>query len=87
MINRSCSAGGTCSICLVAATSSTCPMHMRSQHAPSCAYPGVEVGDWCEHDGECGTEQHLNNCPGGYDVYQRVNASIAVNAHRPIKRL
>ena len=46
------------------------------QHAPSCANLTVKIGDWCEGDGECGTLPHLNNCLGGYDVYQRVNATI-----------
>lgn len=31
----------------------------------------MDVGGLCESDGECGTDQYLNNC-GGYDVYRRV---------------
>mmetsp|Transcript_2989 Transcript_2989/g.9049 ORF Transcript_2989/g.9049 Transcript_2989/m.9049 type:complete len:112 (-) Transcript_2989:3385-3720(-) len=37
---------------------------------PHCASSGLQVGDYCEGDGECGTDNLLNNCgPGGYDVY------------------
>ena len=59
---------------------------MLSKNAPSCADPAIKVGDWCEGDGECGTKPHLNNCPGGYDVYQRVNPSSVAHAPIPTKQ-
>merc|ERR1712070_538639 len=35
----------------------------------NCANANLRVGDLCEGEGECGTNQNLDNC-GGYDVYR-----------------
>jgi len=73
-----CSAGKSCGRCLHASPKctgtscpTTCPVNMLNAKSPPCSSPNVKVGDFCEGDGECGTSSSLNNCPGGYDVYQR----------------
>ena len=52
---------------------------MLTQTAPICS-TGLQIGAWCEGDGECGTQAHVNNCPGGFDVYLRVPVSC-VDTH------
>jgi len=37
---------------------------------PNCL--GVPVGEFCESDGECGTDDKLDNCNGTFDIYFRV---------------
>ena len=59
-------------LCLI--EEKTCQAHMLSKSAPRCS-AGIQIGTWCEGDGECGTRAHLNNCPGGFDVYRRVPAT------------
>ena len=79
-----CHAGTSCNICLHESPrctgrscNATCPSHMLTQTAPACSSASVRIGDWCEGDGECDTKSTLNNCPGGYDVYQRISPSGA----------
>jgi len=52
--------------CLTPITSNNCPPN--SPRIPSCLV--VDVGELCDADGECDTNQFLNNC-FGYDVYRR----------------
>ena len=82
-----CPAGTSCGICLRESPRctgrschATCPSHILKQTAPACSSASVHIGDWCEGDGECGTNPTLNNCPGGYDVYQRILPSGALRA-------
>ena len=82
-----CHAGKSCGICLRESRRCTerscnaaCPSHVLKQTAPACSSSSVHIGDWCEGDGECGTNSTLNNCPGGYDVYQRISPSGALRA-------
>ncbi|KAL7544146.1 hypothetical protein ACHAWF_007539 [Thalassiosira exigua] len=48
------------------------------QHAtimPCANFPSPPaVGDLCAADGRCGTDTGLDNCPGGQDVYVRLNS-------------
>ena len=68
-----------CAMCLNAIAHDECRTEWHSDHMlPSCA--AVAPGEFCEADGECGT-QEINNCPGrdtgdpidglGADVYRR----------------
>ena len=48
-----------------------CPSSMRiSQSMLDCNE--VNLGSYCEGDGECGTDTNANNCAGGHDIYQIV---------------
>jgi len=59
---------------------------MKTSKAPNCEAPGVKIGDYCEADGECGTNRLLNNC-GPYDVYMRTAPpGAAVDAWAPIMK-
>ena len=62
-----------------------CHVHMLTHSAPRCS-AGIKIGAWCEGDGECGTRTHLNNCPGGFDVYRRVPTSC-VDTHSTCPKL
>ena len=42
---------------------------------PKCN--SVEVGELCDGDGECGTDNKLNNCPGAWDIYRKVDSEPA----------
>lgn len=53
-------------LCLTPIVESDCPKNLRALR--SCS--DVQFGDFCEADGECQTDQFLNNCRG-YDVYRR----------------
>ena len=50
-----------------AVAASECPPN--AQYMANC--DDVSIGELCEGDGECGTTNNENNCPGGYDVYRR----------------
>ena len=70
----SCVAGRTCSppVCLILTPADQCPAH---RNLPNCRRGprglGMEIGDTCEGDGECGTSNAANNC-GYWDMYRRV---------------
>jgi hypothetical protein len=73
-----CEAGLSCSMCLHTISASECPGGWASEDAGdipgNCA--SVAEGELCEADGECGTNDGLNNCytstgDGGWDVYRR----------------
>lgn len=61
--------------CLKPLNSSLCPAY----DPPSCNNATMQVGDLCEGDGECGTDNNLNNCDyiaywnSGWDVYELVS--------------
>lgn len=65
-VGPTCAAGGV----LVPVDAEACPR--RPYLLPGCAV--VPVGSLCEANGECGTDNGLNNCDGVYDVYQNVAA-------------
>ena len=52
-----------------AVAASECPPN--AQYMANC--DDVSIGELCEGDGECGTTNNENNCPGGYDVYRRAD--------------
>mmetsp|Transcript_22446 Transcript_22446/g.48834 ORF Transcript_22446/g.48834 Transcript_22446/m.48834 type:complete len:1184 (-) Transcript_22446:70-3621(-) len=56
-------------LCLEPLSASECP---SSIVFPNC--PFAVVGGLCDADGECGTDQYLNNCYG-YDIYRRVECT------------
>ena len=57
------------------ATDDECPEDADIQH---CGTPGLEVGDLCEGDGECDTDNGLNNCP--YDGLTEADIYVIVGA-------
>lgn len=61
-----------CGLCL-SAVSPVSQCEGVDASTPNCE--GVQPLDTCEGDRECGTNNELNNCPGDYDVYQRVECS------------
>lgn len=56
-------------LCVDALPSEWCPEETANLNIPNCLE--VEIGRLCESDGECGTDDALNNC-GTYDIYARV---------------
>ncbi|KAL3781761.1 hypothetical protein ACHAW5_004112 [Stephanodiscus triporus] len=60
--------------CLEEIASSECPL--TSYELPDCLQ--VNVGELCDANGECGSNQSLNNCDP-FDVYRRINC-IATNS-------
>ena len=59
-------------LCLEEIASSKCPL--TPYELPDCVQ--VQVGELCDANGECGSNQTLNNCPP-FDVYRRVNCATA----------
>ena len=59
-------------LCLEETASSECPL--RPYDLPECVQ--VNVGELCDANGECGSNQTLNNCPP-FDVYRRINCTTA----------
>ena len=84
----SCDAGDACGICLMAVAEHECPSGWQNtglvngmgELKPGCT--GLAVGEMCEADGECGTNNELKNCDavwsalGGRDVYRREECTI-----------
>ncbi len=87
---ESCSAGSACGMCLVLVPSSECPTGPGRFGTNNGLAPGgclgVGVGQLCEADGECGTDNDADNCDvseegfpvpgwwgkrGGRDIYRR----------------
>ncbi|KAL3769000.1 hypothetical protein ACHAW5_007826 [Stephanodiscus triporus] len=56
--------------CLEEIASSECPL--TSYELPDCLQ--VNVGELCDANGECGSNQSLNNCDP-FDVYRRINCT------------
>jgi len=73
-----------CGRCFEPAT--VCKASMKTSRAPNCASAGIKIGDYCEADGECGTNSLLNNC-GPYDVYMRTAPpGAATDSWHPIMK-
>lgn len=60
--------------CLTPIDESECPPYRELMSLSKCSSIDVPVGSQCEADGECGTDEYLNNC-AGYDVYRRVDCA------------
>ena len=60
-----------CGMCLkaLAYPATDCPLDRDLISMPTCA--AAADGGLCEGDGECGTNDALNNCGVGYDVYRK----------------
>ena len=52
------------------ATFVAAPSYCSNYNSRNC-YDDVPCGETCEGDGECGTDSGLDNCAGGFDVYER----------------
>ena len=59
-------------LCLEETASSECPL--TPYELPECVQ--VNFGELCDANGECGSNQTLNNCPP-FDVYRRINCTTA----------
>ena len=60
--------------CLTPIDEIECPQDRDLVSLAKCSSLDVSVGSHCEADGECGTDEYLNNC-AGYDVYRRVDCA------------
>ena len=56
--------------CLLLLDAADCPDATTSRDLPNCHMNNVD--DLCEGDGECGTSNDIDNCPGLWDVYKIV---------------
>ena len=63
-----CDAGDACGICLDVLDSRFCPPEGDWPTYANCA--DAEVGTLCDGDGECGTDDLIDNC-GTYDMYRK----------------
>ena len=63
-----CDAGDACGICLDVLDSRFCPPEADWPTYANCA--DAEVGTLCDGDGECGTDDLIDNC-GTYDMYRK----------------
>ena len=68
-------------LCLVPITPDECPSDIITAQLPDCTSSsspsstgGVQIGELCDADGECNSDQFLDNCLF-YDVYRRVDCS------------
>ena len=68
-------------LCLDALPTEFCPSNLA---LPNCIEVGL--GEVCEANGECGTDDKLNNC-GTYDVYARVVCGFAAPSQGELMRL
>ena len=65
-----CTTGISCNgLCFREATSSEYSTSDCNYYHQNCDTPGLAMGDVCEGDGECGTNNDLNNCVGAYEMY------------------
>ncbi len=67
-------------LCLEALPNDFCPSNLI---LPNCL--DVGLGEVCEANGECGTDDELNNC-GTYDVYARVVCGFAMPSQGELMR-
>lgn len=72
-----CDAGEACGVCFMAIPKDKCktvdlpPSFSGYRYDIRRCTSAVEPGGYCEGDGECGTNQHHNQCgPGGWDIYE-----------------
>ena len=82
-----CDAGEACGLCLQAIQypNLECPPNAELQVMANCM--AASAGELCEADGECGTDDSIDNCgtPKGYDVYRKM--VLPVNVTRRVIRL
>lgn len=64
-----------CGRCLVAVNASECPAPEALQSMATCDKPDLALGELCEADGECGTNDYLENCDIGVHGFE-VHTSI-----------
>ena len=57
----------------LALAASACPFDSSASYVVMVNCENGPIGSFCEGDGECSTDDALNNCPGGYDVYYKVD--------------
>ena len=76
-----CDNGFKCGICFMAVAQPDC---MLIQSVPVCS-GSVAINEICDAEDEsgCGTNNDLNNCFGGGDMYQRVDCGIEVASMIP----
>ena len=67
-------------LCLEALPTEFCPSNLA---LPNCLEVGL--GEVCEANGECGTDDKLNNC-GTYDIYARVVCGFAIPSQGELMR-
>jgi len=77
-----CDNGNQGGVCLMKVDPASCPSNPNAYQPTTCTAANVAVGGMCEADGESGTDIHLDNCGGGYDMYKRV--ACAVSAPTPM---
>lgn len=78
-------AAGPCDdLCVDVLPGEWCPDGAENLNLPDCL--AVGVGQLCEGDGECATDDTLNNC-GTYDVYARVPCSEGRRSQGELMRL
>ena len=56
----------------LALAASACPFESSASYVVMVNCENGPIGSFCEGDGECSTDDSLNNCTGGYDVYYKV---------------
>jgi len=66
--------------CLTPIDESECPQDRDLVSLSKCSSIDASVGSQCEADGECGTDEYLNNC-AGYDVYRRVDCATEMTSN------
>jgi len=71
-------------LCLDILPSDWCPDKTQDLNLPSCL--DVDVGQLCEGDGECATDDALNNCDT-YDIYARVVCGEGQKSQGELMRL
>ena len=74
-----CDAGDACGICLDVLDSRFCPPEADWPTYANCA--DAEVGTLCDGDGECGTDDLVDNC-GTYDMYRKAERPEVDARHR-----
>jgi hypothetical protein len=82
---RDCDAGQQCGLCLVLVSASQCP-YDGSDHTR--CHRGLLLGEMCEGDGECGSDNDADNCLHRRgkerlrDVYRRVECAAQAGERR-----
>ena len=57
-----CDAGHECGYCLRLLRKEECPKAMQSLRLANCEPGSVNIGETCEGDGQCGTDNNFDNC-------------------------
>ena len=74
-----CDAGAECGYCLVLVPD--CPFWPMITK-PKCG-PDMPVGEWCEGDGSCGTDDQANSCFFWEEIYTRLDCSLTPSPPPP----